>query len=166
VARIFDFFSKAERKMREITVSDVAKAFLTIESMTPKKLQKLCYYAYAWYLTLHGEHLFKNNFQAWIHGPVDPDLYNEYREHGWREIPRVDELPNAIADRPEIVEFLEEVYDSYGHLDGDQLEYLTHQEDPWVMARGGLPPYEPSRNPIDDGVIVRYYSKVLQDDQD
>ena len=37
--------------MSEMTVSNVAKWFLSKESMTPKKLQKIVYYAYAWFLT-------------------------------------------------------------------------------------------------------------------
>lgn len=41
--------------MKEITPLIVANWFLTKESMTPKKVQKLVYYAYSWYLTLMNE---------------------------------------------------------------------------------------------------------------
>jgi hypothetical protein len=46
------------------TVFDVAKGFLTIHSMDHKKLQKLCYYAYAWHLGLYNRRLFNERFQA------------------------------------------------------------------------------------------------------
>ncbi|WP_374049741.1 type II toxin-antitoxin system antitoxin SocA domain-containing protein [Paenibacillus larvae] len=32
--------------------------------------------------------LFDDNFEAWVHGPVNPQLYTEYREYGWQEIPQ------------------------------------------------------------------------------
>jgi uncharacterized phage-associated protein len=161
VARIFDFFSKAERKMAKTTVFQVADAFLTLESMTHKKLQKLCYYAYSWYLTLYGERLFRNSFEAWIHGPVDPLLYQEYKEYGWREIPSK-ETCQLDGD---LYEFVKRVYDSYGHLDGDELEHLTHTEAPWLEARGGIPEFVPCNNPIKDETIRQYYMRVAEDAQ-
>ena len=35
----------------------LARAFLSIDSMTHKKLQKLCFYAKAWYLALYDENI-------------------------------------------------------------------------------------------------------------
>lgn len=148
--------------MYKTTIFDVAKMFLSLDSMTHKKLQKLCYYAYSWYLTLYNKRLFENRFEAWIHGPVDPTLYEAYKHYGWQEIPK-QELPPGYD--PEVYEFVKQVYDAYGHLDGDQLEYLTHQEDPWIIARNGLPECEPSRNPIRDEDIKRYYMKVFENGQ-
>lgn len=145
-----------------VTVKSIAKAFLNMEQMSPKKLQKMCYYAYAWYLTLNREPLFNNSFQAWIHGPVDPELYIEYKQYGWKEIPQEDILPLEIQERPEIVEFLENVYASYGHLTGDELEYLTHNQAPWLEAREGLNPYDSSQNPINDETILRYHLAELE----
>ncbi|MFP5528706.1 Panacea domain-containing protein, partial [Peptococcus simiae] len=53
------------------SVIDVANWFLSKDSMTHKKIQKLCYYAQAWYCALYdGTPLFKEEIQAWVHGPV------------------------------------------------------------------------------------------------
>ena len=148
------------RKGREmITVLEVAIAILTFESMPPKKLQKLCYYAYAWYLTLNKKYLFQGPFEAWIHGPVHPDLYQSYKEYGWMSIPQVSNKPDVVDDN--IYEFLGFVYESYGEFSGDQLEAITHDEKPWVEARGSLREYEPSNNPINDTTIVDFYSQRL-----
>lgn len=160
MAKIYQF--KKVSNMTTTTVYDVAKAFLNMEAMTPKKLQKLCYYAYGWYLALEKRPLFENKFEAWIHGPVDPGLYTEYKEYGWNEIPKEDKLPSDISENPDVMEFLEEVYASYGHLDGNQLEYLTHRELPWKEARKGLKSYESSNNPIVDENIMEFFSKELQ----
>jgi uncharacterized phage-associated protein len=60
-------------------VKDIAKWFLSKESMSHKKLQKLCYYSQAWYCALYnGTPLFEDEVQAWIHGPVIASLYPIY----------------------------------------------------------------------------------------
>ena len=162
MAKIYQFKKVRNMSVPITTISSVAKTFLNMESMTPKKLQKLCYYAYGWYLAIEKEPLFQNKFEAWIHGPVDPGLYTEYKEYGWNEIEKENSVPNDILEVPEIMEFLDEVYSSYGHLDGNQLEYLTHREDPWKKAREGLKPYEPSNNDISDDSIMEFFSKELE----
>ena len=70
------------------TLERLAQWFLSMSSMSNKKLQKLCYYAYCWYIVFYNdvEFITKENigdirvlcsepFQAWIHGPVSPQLY-------------------------------------------------------------------------------------------
>jgi len=140
------------------TIQAVAKAFLTLESMSPKKLQKLCYYAYSWYLVFYNEPLFPNAFEAWVHGPVDPCLYQEYRDYGWADIPRRHE---DAPVSPDVMAFIQEVYASYGEMTPDELEVLTHSERPWKAARDGLPPYAPSHALLSESVISEYYRGML-----
>src|SRR6185369_5131439 len=55
--------------------------------ITNLKLQKLVYYAQAWNLALNdGRALFDDDFEAWVHGPVIFDLYNDYRALKWNPI--------------------------------------------------------------------------------
>ena len=75
--------------MEKKTVFEVANFFLSKESMSPKKLQKLVYYAYAWTLAILNEDelnidytLFDEPLQAWVHGPVCPDLYYDHKCYG------------------------------------------------------------------------------------
>jgi len=135
-------------KMSALTV---ARYFLsrsipnTDESITHLKLQKLVYYAQAWHLALRGEKLFEERIEAWVHGPVCPDLYQEYREFGYQEIPIVDIV--KINDES-IEELLEAVWVAYGKFDGKFLEELTHQETPWLQARSNLSDQSYSNNVI------------------
>lgn len=142
------------------SIDEVAKFFRNKNDpkMTHKKLQKLCYYAYAWFLALYGERLFPNRFQAWVHGPVDPVLYQAYKNYGWRILPPAEDDP--ILDE-EIQQFLEEVYESYGALTGEELSYLSKREEPWILARGNCGPTDACTNPLQDEVIERYYQTVL-----
>ncbi|MEG2291739.1 MAG: DUF4065 domain-containing protein [Clostridium sp.] len=146
-----------------VTIIDVADAFLSYESMTPKKLQKLCYYTQAWHEALKGTALIDNRFEAWVHGPVCPELYYKYRHKGWLEIPKKEQTSVNISD--EIFEFLDEIYDTYGHLDGDELEALTHSELPWQEQRIGLAVYEPSNNEISVESMKKFYGEMYEQNQ-
>ena len=81
-------------------IFDLAHAFLSIESMTHKKLQKLCYYAKAWYLAIYDSNLIEEQFEAWVHGAVQPRLYQEYKAYG-DELERLNhsEMPWVNARR-------------------------------------------------------------------
>lgn len=143
---------------------DVAHWFLSQESMTHKKLQKLCYYAQAWNCALYnGTPLFGEDIQAWVHGPVIPALYPYYADYKWNPIPKYeDSLPAFNSDQLEI---LETVYNTYSEFTGDQLEQLTHSEDPWVEARGDCKPWEISREVISLKSMERYYGNLYEQDQ-
>ncbi|MGI8314938.1 Panacea domain-containing protein [Halobacillus mangrovi] len=150
---------------RPIQVTDVANMLLSISPMTHKKLQKLSYYTYAWYYTLFGEEPFEENFQAWVHGPVSPELYRKYKEHGWQEIHQSEIDPQLIEENPALWNFVNFVYESYGHLNADELEFLTHQEAPWLEARGELDELEPCETVINRTTIRNYYQTVFEHDQ-
>ena len=140
------------------SIFDLADAFLSIESMTHKKLQKLCFYAKAWYLALYGTELIKEPFEAWVHGAVQPELYQKYRVYGFGYIPQVTDT-RKIPE--EFLSFAREIFNSYGQLDGDELEKLNHSEPPWKKARGTLKPWQGSRNIISNKDMEEYYRSLL-----
>lgn len=144
-----------------MNIIDIANAFLSIESQTHKKLQKLCYYAYAWYLAQTDEQLFEEKFEAWVHGPVSPKLYSEIRYNrniigDWGEVPKYE--GNVDEDALSIAKW---VYEAYGEFSGTDLEIMTHREDPWIKARGGIKSWERSNTIISDSDIKEYYRKQL-----
>ena len=140
-------------------VFDLARAFLNISSMTHKKLQKLCYYAKAWYLALYDENLIDDAFEAWVNGAVQPHLYQEYRIYGFQYIPKEFD---ARGIPEEFLSFAREIYESYGDLDGDELERLNHTEQPWLNARKGLKPWQGSDNIISEEDMKIYYRKLME----
>lgn len=136
----------------------LAKAFLSISKMTNKKLQKLCYYAKAWYLALYDSNLISEQFQAWVHGAVQPALYQKYKQYGYSDIPQftnIQEIPE------EFLTFAREIYDSYGHLSGDELERINHLEAPWIEARGTCKPWENCKNEISEESMKLFYRKMM-----
>mgnify|MGYP001851276024 FL=1 len=145
-------------------VRDIAKWFLSKQSMTHKKLQKLCYYAQAWYCTLYdGSPLYKDDIEAWVHGPVIPSLYPIYAEYKWNLIPKQD-FDESIFDE-KVLDVLNAVYNTYGDFDGDQLEAITHREAPWKDARGDLNPLDVCHNVIACDAMRSYYGELYKQSQ-
>lgn len=145
-------------------VFDVAEWFLAKEPMTHKKIQKLCYYAQAWHCALfNGKRLFADDFQAWIHGPVCRPLFDKYHGYGWLHIPKADRTNFPFTEDESNV--LESVYYAYGHLDGDQLEALTHKESPWLKARGDIDPAAVCTNIISTEDMRACYAKQYEEEQ-
>ena len=143
-------------------IEDIANYYLAKESMTPKKLQKILYYAYSWFLTIENEsvnelenRLFENKFEAWVHGPVAVTIYQKYKDYGFWDIPKYkDEL---IDFSDSVTSILDEVWSVYGTYSGHDLESITHREDPWKKARVGCDVFERSNNVIHDADIYKYY---------
>ena len=115
-------------------------------------------------MALEGRPLFGEKIEAWVHGPVIPELYQKYKSYGWQEIPQ---MMCKEADFSEgTLEVLRAVYETYGVFSGEQLERLTHSETPWQEARAGLLPYEVSTNEIKPEVMGKYYLEKYQEAQD
>lgn len=147
---------------RMINIDTVANYFLSKQEMTPKKLQKMCYYAYSWYLTLYNEILFDDGkFEAWVHGPVNVKLYRKYREYGWNEIEKR-RMPELNL---ELREFLDLIFDTFSKYTGNELETMTHLEEPWIEARKGFEPDEACNVLISDRTIKSFYSRLGEKQQ-
>lgn len=145
-------------------IRDIANWFLSRESMPHKKLQKLCYYAQAWYCALYdGSPLFEDEIQAWVHGPVIPGLYVVYAKYNWSKIPNKN--ITAPTFNEEVTAVLEAVANTYSPLSGDQLECLTHSEDPWNEARGDLEPWKKCTTPISCASMREYYAEKYAQSQ-
>lgn len=143
-------------------ILELAKAFLSIEGMTHKKLQKLCYYAKAWYLAINDENLINDNFEAWIHGAVQPELYQKYKAFGYQAIPM---YTGSIANIPEtFLSFAREVFSIYGKYSGDELEKINHQEKPWLNARKNLKPWESSNTIISEKDMKEYCRSLMENE--
>lgn len=123
-------------------------------SFSPKKLQKLCYYVYSIYLKEYNEKIAYVYFEAWVHGPVSPEIYNIYKIYGWNNIPQY----NGFIDINDTVyKRVEQIVQKYIVYDAQYLEEMTHSEAPWQIARKGYSKYEPSNVLINDDDILEYY---------
>lgn len=123
------------------TIFDVAKYILHKKknSLSTWKLEKLCYYSQAWALAWTEKPIFDEDFQAWVNGPVCPELFHEHQGKffiTYSGLKKGDET-KLTADEKETIDI---VLQHYGDMEPYQLRELSHSEDPWKDARGNLPP--------------------------
>lgn len=153
------------REVQDNGVVNVAKYFLSKidteaeEVITPLKLQKIIYYAQAWLLALKNRTFFEDDFQAWVHGPVIPNLYYQYKKHGYSSIPKAEAVDSSIFDEDQL-NILEMVRYAYGRYDAKYLEELTHQESPWKDARGECKADEICTRIISKDSIKSYFDEI------
>ncbi len=134
------------------------------ESLSPMKLQKLCYYAQGLYMATHsGEPLFDEDFEAWTFGPVIRNLYHDFSKYGWRNIDMNVESPNIPAEKSE---FIKDIVESYGRYDGAALSTMTHREMPWLEPRKGLSDTDGSDALISKESMRIFFEEVLAPYQD
>lgn len=144
-------------------IQDIANFFLSKEEMTNKKLQKLSYYAVAWNYALRDENLAEDTaFQAWRHGPVSPELYETYRDYGYKDIPKVEGFDSSAFSDGQL-DILEDVYYTYGDQTGNALEALTHSELPWKIS------FQPDsenrcKNVISPEMMTTFYQSIYNDE--
>lgn len=126
--------------------------------VTNLRLQRLLYFAQAWYLAIHDEPLFKSHFEAWVNGPIQPEVFIYYSHFEYRPIniprPRV-KFPKKIEDH------LVSLMTSYGTINSFELELQAQRDLPWMEARGGLPPKAHSTNKIKISTMKSFYRKRL-----
>ena len=161
-------------KSLDLNVHDVTNliAVKVIESGSPLsvlKLQKLLYYVEAWHVTFFNKMLFKENFEAWVHGPVCRPVFTRFRRDNkfmFSQISLDDlNLGDGVSygskkEQERLTTHISNVLQAYGHLSGPQLEGLSHREDPWLQARGDLSPNQPCSDIISKESMKLYYSKL------
>lgn len=141
-------------------------------SVSPKKLQKLVYYVEAWHLVHFDSELIEENFEAWVHGPVVPELYQDLKQFGYNDIQIINDELASEEERIEKVakengisedqlELIYSVLNKYGTLSSFELEMLTHSEKPWIEAREGFPPHERCNKIIPKRKMKEFYSAQL-----
>lgn len=131
------------------------------------KLQKVLYYIQAWHLAFYEEPFFDGKFQAWVHGPVNREIYDRFKssKYLFSEIRSKDVLNklciNTISsDDKDHINNVLEVYLPYS---GVQLESMTHNESPWLKARKGISRLEYCENEISEDDMKAFYKSKIDD---
>jgi uncharacterized phage-associated protein len=135
------------------------------ERLNLLKLQKLLYYAQAWNLALNDKTLFAGKFQAWVHGPVNREIYDRfagakslYSAVDKSDIPEGFSLECMSAEDRQHIDNVLEVYASFS---GSDLEAQTHSEDPWIRARGTCKSTDRCETELDETFMASYYKQRL-----
>ena len=148
--------SKVSEKI-QIVIHYILNAVVEI---TPLALQKLLYFTQGLSLSINGEELFVDDCEAWIHGPVYPEVYYQYKQYGYNPIEDQSAIifnfnDNILSTKEK--QLINSVIETFGMYSGKILENITHKEEPWIIAREGIESIEYSNNIISKESIKRYF---------
>lgn len=139
--------------MKTIHALELAQVILSLypdQGISPMKLQKLAYYAKVWLLVTQQQPHINAQFKKWAYGPVNQEIYIEYKRYGSEYIPAGGASVHLTESQKEIIKF---ILDNYVDYSAFALSAMTHNEDPWVQAE--------ANGIITDEAIHTYYSKQL-----
>lgn len=130
------------------------------------KLHKLLYYVQAWHLALKGHPLFPAKFQAWVHGPVSRLTYDRFAgSHGMYDMLKVGDARRDFDPAKldaDARSHVDEILDAYASFSGPQLEKMTHEEQPWIVARGDRKPSERCEVELSEDLMRDFYKEELR----
>jgi len=143
-------------------VLDVAAYILSKKRpITSWKLQKLVYYSQAWSLVWDDNPIFPESIEAWANGPVVRRLFDAHSgQYLVLNIPDGD--PNQLTFEEK--ETIDVVIEYYGNESSQYLSDLTHMEDPWRLAREGIPNDSRSDRVISLESMSEYYGSLAPDE--
>ena len=150
-------FSVSDKMLRVISY-----IFERLEEVTPLMLQKLLYFIQGESYALNGRPMFCENCQAWVHGPVYPEVYDMFRDFKYNPIEDArfaifEGTEDKLTDDERRV--IDLIINTFGEYSGKVLERITHEENPCKIAREGYADTIPSNEPILMDNIKAYYTE-------
>lgn len=136
----------------------IAKWFINELQPEPLKLQKLLYLAQGFSFAFYDKELFKDEIEAWVHGPVIPEVYFKYNGYKYNPINTIYKLPEFSEETLDVLNY---VKDNYSKYDSKFLEKLTHNQEPWIESRSGLQLDEKSDKTISKILIANYFINLI-----
>jgi len=122
------------------------------EGITNLKLQKILYFAQAFYLAKIGKPLFADKIEAWGYGPVVPSVYKKFKGNGSDPI-ILEEDKSSIAEEDK--ENLKRIWGTFGGYSASRLVDITHAHTPWKEA------HTSPTQIISHKSLKEYYSPLL-----
>ncbi len=146
------------------TIQIVADYFLyKCEDITPLALQKLLYYGQSFHRVFFEKFLFEDDCEAWVHGPVFKNIYEQYKFYGYQSIKNAstqDFSDEWLSDSQK--DLLDSIVKNFGCYSGKILEEMTHTEVPWQLTRAGLMETESSCKLIPKQLLTKYFMEVKE----
>jgi len=150
---------------KPITANDVADWFINRvdrnggDIITPEVVQRLVYFAQAWYLANTGRPMFKDEIQAWATGPMVPSIFERFEHLAAASLPDIENAREIRGDRAELLEQVQEEYGSYSRR---KLGELAREEgSPWHQMRQGLAPEAHSERVIEKDGMKKFYGAKI-----
>lgn len=129
--------------------------------ITHLALQKLLYFAQGWNRVWNREWLFENDCEAWVHGAVFRDVYDEFKKFKYNPLPGVN-IDTQLSEKEIVVlQFVKKYY--FDVYTAKSLEEICHLEEPYRRTRRGYQKNESCENIIPKENIYKYYSRIANE---
>jgi len=89
------------------------------------------------------------------------EIYNKYRDYGYQSIPEPEYEIKEFSK--ELIDYLTDIWATFGIYDGKYLEEQTHKEKPWIIARKGYEPGQRCNEIITKESMKEYFKEVLNE---
>jgi len=122
------------------------------EGITNLKLQKILYFAQAYYLGKLGKPLFSDPIEAWDYGPVVSSVYHAYKSKGSNPIISESDQSEILSEDKEMIK---KIWDTFGAYSASRLVDIAHAHSPWKEANMS------SDKVISHKAIADYYNPLL-----
>ena len=132
------------------------------------KLQKLCFYAYGWWLVDHDKPLLVEGPEVWKFGPVFSSLYSALAMYGRQPISKPQKMLFGDAkliqsDDKDARNLVDMVWEQYGERSSFDLSNETHKEGtPWQIEAAKHDYKVPMHHRIPDKLIKKYFVREAQ----
>ena len=150
----------------EISALDVAAYIVNYLGEIPKtKLWWLVYMCQVWYLVWNSNQapLFKEDFEAWINGPMVRELYNSVGGLGKGTVWYVPGGRPGLLDI-KLKMHIQKVLNVFGRLSITSIVLSKAMDLPWKVTREGYGAMEACTKTIDTDIIYDYYKdKHIED---
>jgi uncharacterized phage-associated protein len=126
------------------------------------RLQKLLYYVQAWHLAAYDKQLFTGRIEAWQHGPVLPDIYQEFKQYGCAAIPPAQgSEPGSLSEKDKL--FIRHIWEQYKQYSATALRAMTHRDQPWRDAYRSAGAGGRCNEEITPEALREYFAPQLRD---
>ena len=163
----------AAMNLKKLVDSVSEKMLITISyifekagEITPLALQKILYYIQGIFMVNYDRPLFREECQAWLHGPVYEEVYDMFK--GFKYNPIDDKRFVIFKDRFQMLtdeekKIIDMVLNTFGMYSGKTLERITHKEAPWTDAYDNDNVCGYTNEPITKDAIRDYFKSISQD---
>ena len=149
-----------EHDARSVANELIRRALRDGRPITALQVIKLTYFCHAWMLGLYHRPLLEQPVEAWLYGPVVPEVYRSLRRYSGEPVTRPIDLSTVGVEERTYDEIekdlIDQVWEKYGHFSGVQLSAMTHTPgSPWdqVWEAAG------QNAVISDPAIEKYYAQ-------
>ncbi|MCM1039009.1 MAG: DUF4065 domain-containing protein [Roseburia sp.] len=128
--------------------------------VTHLALQKLLYFSQCWNKIWNHAWLFDDDCEAWVHGAVYRNVYNNFKKFKYKPLPKVKRNEEFTEAETTVLQFVKEYY--FDIYTAKSLEMICHLEEPYQSAREGYEKDASCGEVINKNVIEAYYTRIAE----